>query len=328
MKSRSIRYVAKENVELVEIGVREPGHSEVLVKNLACGICAWDLHVFRAGPEGLTYPGHEGVGVVVQCGAGVTRVKQGDWVVGGQLGFSEYDVMPAAALYALPAGEKRAEDWIVEPVACVVNGLDQCALKAGDRVAVVGCGFMGLMFVQALSRSLVDGVVAIDVNEKRLELAKQFGATDVMRAGDGRNAKATAVSHRGLESLALDVEALQKRSIDTVIDCSGIQQGLELSSHIVRRGGRVVLFGWNHGVASFPGDLWHMNGLTIVNATPASATRDLWPPAIRLLARGQIDLRPLVTHVVQLEGYADLLRRICVGDEPDYIKGVVRVSES
>jgi threonine dehydrogenase-like Zn-dependent dehydrogenase len=310
MKCRTIRYVAKEKVEFVEVEVREPGHGEVLVKNLACGICAWDLHVFRRGPEGLTYPGHEGVGVVAQCGAGVTRVREGDWVVGGQLGFSEYDVMPATALNALPAGEKRAEDWIVEPVACVVNGLDQCALKAGDRVAVVGCGFMGLMFVQALSRSMVDRLVAIDIDAKRLELAERFGATEVMRADD------------------VDVAALGAMQIDTVIDCSGTQRGLDLASQIVRRAGRIVLFGWNHGVASFPGDLWHMNGLTIVNATPASATRDLWPPAIRLLARGQIDLRPRVTHVVPLEGYPDLLRRVCAGDMPDYIKGVVRVSDA
>ena len=307
MKCRSIRYVAKQQVEVVEIDVREPGPGEVLVKNLACGICAWDLHIFRAGPEGVTYPGHEGVGVVVQSGAGVTRVKEGDWVVGGQLGFSEYDVMPAAALHKLPAGEKRAEEWIVEPVACVVNGLDQCALKAGDRIAVVGCGFMGLMFVQALSRSLVDRLIAIDVNPKRLELAEQFGATEVMRADE------------------VDVAALQQLSIDTVVDCSGNQKGLELSSQIVRRGGRIVLFGWNHGVANFPGDLWHMNGLTVVNAAPASATRDVWPPAIRLLARRQIDLRPLVTHLVSLSEYPGLLKSIHAGNEKDYIKGVVRL---
>jgi threonine dehydrogenase-like Zn-dependent dehydrogenase len=308
MKCRSVRYEAKERVKVVDIDVREPAAGEVLVKNLACGVCAWDLHIFRAGPEGLTYPGHEGVGVVVQCGPGVTRVKEGDWVTGGQLGFSEYDIMPAAAMYVVPRGQTRAEDWIVEPVACVVNGLDQSALKAADRVAIVGCGFMGLMFVQALSRSLVDRLIAIDTNEQRLELAKGFGATEALRADE------------------VDVAALQKLQIDTVIDCSGNQQGLEMSSNILRLGGRLNLFGWNHGTAHFPGDLWHMNGLTVVNSSPASRMRDLWPPAIRMLARGQIDLRPLVTHVVPLEEYPDLLRRVCAGEAPDYIKGVVRVS--
>lgn len=309
MKCRSIRYVAPQKVELVDIDVREPGPGEALVRNLACGICAWDLHIFRRGPEGVTYPGHEGVGVVERCGAGVTRVKEGDWVVGGQLGFSEYDVMPAMALHVLPAGEKRAEDWIVEPVACIVNGLDQCALKAGDRVAVVGCGFMGLMFVQALSRSLVNRLVAIDINAKRLEMAKRFGATD---------------AHRD----EVDVASLQKLEIDTVVDCSGHQKGLELSSRIVRKGGRLNLFGWNHGTAQFPGDLWHLNGLTVVNASPASANRDLWSPAIRLLHRGQIDLAPLVTHVISIDEYPELLRRVSAGEEPGYIKGVVRIAPS
>jgi threonine dehydrogenase-like Zn-dependent dehydrogenase len=308
MKCKSIRYVDKGRVDLIEVDVPEPGPGEVLVRNLACGICSWDLHIFRSGPEGQTYPGHEGVGVVAQCGAGVTKLKEGDSVVGGQLGFSEYQVMPAAALYKLPDGATRAEHWIIEPVACIVTGLDQCALKAGDRIAVVGCGFMGLMFVQALSRTLVDRLIAIDVNPKRLEMAKQFGATETIVAED------------------VDAAKLHEHSIDTVIDSSGNQKGLELSSKIVRRGGRLNLFGWNHGTAQFPGDLWHMNGLTVVNSSPGAALRDPWPAAIRLLDRGQIDLAPLVTHVVPLEEYPPLLQRVTAGKEADYIKGVVRVS--
>ncbi|HTL30553.1 MAG TPA: zinc-binding dehydrogenase [Tepidisphaeraceae bacterium] len=307
MKCRSIRYVAKENVELIDIDVADPGPGEVLVRTLACGICAWDLHVFAHGPEGTCYPGHEGVGVVIKRGAGVTNFDEGDWVVGGQLGFGEYYTMPAAALYKLPRGEKRAEHWIIEPVACIVNGLDLCALKAGDRIAVVGCGFMGLMFIQALSRSLVDQLIAIDVNPKRLELAKRFGATEMILASEA------------------DVEALHNRSIDTVVDCSGNQKGLDLSSKIVRRGGRLNLFGWNHGTTNFPGDLWHMNGLTVVNASPGASLRNPWPIAIRLLDRGQIDLSPLVTHIEPLARYPEMLREITSNGREDYIKGVIRV---
>jgi threonine dehydrogenase-like Zn-dependent dehydrogenase len=84
------------------------------------------------------------------------------------------------------------------------------------------------------------------------------------------------------------------------------------------------LFGWNHGTANFPGDVWHMNGLTVVNSSPGSALRDPWPTAIRLLDRGLIDLGPLVSHVVKLHEYPALLESATSGDA-NYLKGVVQV---
>jgi len=166
---------------------------------------------------------------------------------------------------------------------------------------------MGQMFIQALSHSLLDRLIAIDINESRLAQAKQFGATDIVNAAE------------------LDLKQLQQLAIDTVVDCSGNQKGLELSSKIVKQGGRLNLFGWNHGTAQFPGDLWHMNGLTVVNSAPSSAIRDPWPAAIRLLDRGLIDLEPLVSHIVSLEQYPSLLQQAALND-PRYLKGVVRLA--
>jgi threonine dehydrogenase-like Zn-dependent dehydrogenase len=155
-----------------------------------------------------------------------------------------------------------------------------------------------------MNRAMVDMLIAIDVDDRRLEMAKRFGATHTYNAKN------------------LDPTELRNLWLDTVVDCSGNQHGLELSSKIVKNGGRLNLFGWNHGTGSFPGDLWHMNGITVVNSAPNSAERDPWPAAIRLLERGYIDLAPLVSHIVPLDQYANLLsdaatRRV------DYIKGVV-----
>jgi threonine dehydrogenase-like Zn-dependent dehydrogenase len=63
----------------------------------------------------------------------------------------------------------------------------------------------------------------------------------------------------------------------------------------------------------------------VVNAAPNSRIREVFEPAIRLMATGIIDLEPLVTHVVPLEEAADLMRRVTGGQKPDYIKGVVRL---
>ncbi len=306
MSYRSIEYVGKEKVEFVAVEAPDPEPGEVQIEIMVCGVCAWDIHIYTNGPEGTVFPGHEGVGRVVKVGAGVKKLKEGDWVVGGALGFTERVTHSAEGLYVLPR-TRRPQDWIVEPVACIAVGLDHCRLMAGDRVAVVGCGFMGMMFIQALGHSLVDRLIAIDVNGDRLALARKFGATDAYNARD------------------LDPEQLRKLEIDTVVDSSGSSKALDLSSRIVKNGGRLNLFGWNHGTGQFPGDIWHIRGLTVVNATPSSKLRDPWPVAIRLLDRRQIDLEPLVSHVVTLDQYPELLKQASRRDG-SYMKGVVTLA--
>jgi threonine dehydrogenase-like Zn-dependent dehydrogenase len=305
-KARTIRYAGKQNVEIIEVDVHDPGPGEVQVEGLACGVCAWDVHVYKNGSDWPVWPGHEGVARVLKVGAGIGHLKEGDVVTGVGLGFTEVQTRGASGLYVLPGSEKSPQDWIVEPVSCVVTGLDHCKLKAGDRVAVVGCGFMGQMFVQALGRSFVDRLIAIDVDPARLEMAKGFGATDAFNARE------------------IDIPSMRNLAIDTVVDCSGSQAGLDLSSQIVKDGGRLNLFGWNHGTGSFPGDVWHMRGITVVNSAPNSAERDPWPAAIRMLDRKLIDLRPLVSHVVPLEEYPSLLEHAAARGS-GYMKGVVRL---
>ena len=307
MKCKSINYTAKELVDIVEVDVPDPGFGEVQIQSLASGICAWDIHVYKNGVDWPTWPGHEGVGRIVKVGAGVHHLKEGYWVTGIGLGFTEFYNKSAHELYVIPGNTRQPKHWIVEPVSCIVTGLDHCHLKAGERLAIVGSGFMGLMFVQALSHSMVDQLIVIDTNPARLEMARQFGATDILLAQE------------------VDPARLQELCIDTVVDCSGNQKGLELSSKIVRRGGRLNLFGWNHGTAQFPGDLWHMNGITVVNSAPNSAIRDPWPAAVRLLHRGIIDLDPLVSHVVPLNDYPALLKEAASGNGK-YLKGVVQLA--
>jgi L-iditol 2-dehydrogenase len=305
-KARSINYAKKLKVDFVEIDVPDPKHGEVQVEGLACGICAWDLHVYKNGSDWPSLPGHEGVARVVKVGPGVKKVKEGDLVAGHGLGFSELHTLPATKLYVLPKSDRPVHQWIVEPVSCIVTGLDHCKLRAGDRIAVVGCGFMGLMFVQALAKSFVDRLIAIDVDRGRLAMAKRFGAHTVY---DGRK---------------VNVKKLRELKLDTVVDCSGSQAGLDLSSQIVRDGGRLNLFGWNHGRGEFPGDIWHMRGITVVNSAPNSAERDPWPVAIRLIDRGLIDLAPLVSHIVPLDQYPSLLAR-ATKPKSGYLKGVVQI---
>src|SRR5688572_28937792 len=182
MKCRSIDYAAKGKVDIIEVDVPDPGFAEVQIQSLASGVCAWDVHVYKNGVDWPTWPGHEGVGRIVKVGPGVTHLQEGWWDTGIGLGFTEFYNKPASQLYVIPGTTRKPQHWIVEPVSCIVTGLDHCNLRAGDRIAVVGCGFMGQMFIQALSHSLLDRLIAIDINDSRLAQAKQFGATDVVNA--------------------------------------------------------------------------------------------------------------------------------------------------
>ncbi|MDP6114658.1 MAG: zinc-binding dehydrogenase [Planctomycetota bacterium] len=312
MKTTSIRYGKPGSIEIIELDVADPGPGEIQVQGAACGICAWDLYTFKNGADAPSAapPGHEGMGYVTKIGAEVTGFEEGDRVVGR--GFAGAYNMNANAVHRIPSDSELADEhWIVEPVSCVVTGLDHCRLRPADRVAVVGCGYMGLMILQGLAHSFAEQVIAVDVNPQKLKLAEDLGATACFNPAECEN-----------EDLVQELSALD---FDVVIDASGAQACLDLSTKIVRRGGLLNLFGWNHGVAQFSGDLWHLKGITVVNSAPGSKLRDTFPPAIRLLHKGIIDLKPLVTHVVTLDEYESLLKQVVNGDQ-SYVKGVVRLN--
>ena len=310
MKFKNIRYLPDGGAELVDMDLGDPGPGEVQVENTACGICSWDLQSFRTG-SGSGFgapPGHEGIGYVAKLGAGVSGIEVGQRVCGG--GFGRLRNVPLRSLYKIPDSNLGDEHWIVEPVSCVVTGIDCSRLKVGERVAMVGCGFMGLMMLQGINGMGLDQVIALDIDDKRLNLAKQFGATEAYN-----------VTADGFAEVQRD---LQTRGIDVVVDTSGSQQGLDLSTSIVRRAGLINLFGWIKGsTATFNPSTWHGKAISLVNSSPAAQLRDPFPPAIRMIEKGQIDLKPLVTHVVPIEEFPSFMSDATTGKVEGYIKGVI-----
>lgn len=313
VRTRSIRYLEKGGLEIVEVEVPDPGPGEVQVKAAACGICRWDVSTYKvgSGDRWAAPPGHEGVGYVCKVGKGVTGFNEGDRVANG--GFAGYGNFSQHSLHPIPPSTLPDEYWIVEPVSCIVNGLDTAHLMAGDRTAVIGCGFMGLLFIQALTRSFVEHVIAIDIEDAKLDVAKQLGATMAVNPSGG-----------DIEDRLKELRALK---IDKVFDCTGVQQGLDLSTKILRTGGLLSLVGWIRGEARFSGSEWHMGGFTVVNSSPLARIRDAFPTAIRMIDSGIFDLKPLVTDVVTLDGYAPLLDEVLKGRERPYIKGVVKLND-
>ena len=309
MSNKTLRYLDDGSIELFEREVSDPGENEVQIEGGACGICSWDVVTAKLGNQmhPMAPPGHEGVGYVAKIGAGVTDFKEGDRVAGG--GFANVRNLSAQRVFKIPESDLPDEYWIVEPVSCAVTGIDHCQIQPGNRIVVVGCGFMGLLILQGLLRYPLDELIVLDIVQSRLDLAQQLGVGEVYNTAGA-----------DLQELSRE---LKSREIDVVVDTSGSQAGLDLSTDIVKRGGRINLFGWLKGqTASFDPTKWHLGGFTVVNSAPASKLRDTFGPAIRLIHKGIIDLKPLVTHTATLEDYPDLMAQILAGDE-NYIKGVV-----
>ncbi|MXZ08516.1 MAG: zinc-binding dehydrogenase [Gemmatimonadetes bacterium] len=309
MSNKTLRYLEDGSIELFEREVLDPGENEVQIEGGACGICSWDVVTAKLGNQmhPMAPPGHEGVGYIAKIGAGVTDFKEGDRVAGG--GFANIRNLSAQRVFKIPESDLPDEYWIVEPVSCAVTGIDHCQIQPGNRIVVVGCGFMGLLILQGLLRYPLDDLIVLDIVQSRLDLAQQLGVGEVYNTAEA-----------DLQELSRE---LKSREIDVVVDTSGSQAGLDLSTDIVKRGGRINLFGWLKGqTASFDPTKWHLGGFTVVNSAPASKLRDTFGPAIRLIHKGIIDLKPLVTHTAMLEDYPALMAQILAGDE-SYIKGVV-----
>lgn len=309
MKGQTVRYNRDGRIDLIEIEVGDPGPGEIQLTGGVCGICSWDIATCKLGEKMYppAPPGHEGMGYVAKIGAGVSGFAEGDRVAGG--GFATVRNLGVDRVYRLPDSDLDDPYWIVEPVSCVVTGLDHSRLRPGDKVALIGSGFMGLMLLQGLLHSYANEVVVLDISTDRLALAKELGATETYNLAKTDVATVTPL--------------LKDRDFDVVVDTTGSQAGLDLSTDIVKRGGLINLFGWIKDTrASFDSTKWHIGGYTIVNSSPSSQLRDPFPPAIDLIHSGRIDLQPLVSHVVPLAAYPDLMAQI-VGGDPSYIKGVI-----
>lgn len=153
------------------------GDKDVLIKNRYCGVCMSEHYDWQTAKEGMSF-GHEPIGTVVAVADGVKNVKVGDRVSGLYLGNSEYAIANEASVFVLPE-ELSDSDAILEPLACLISAVSKIRIPViGDRVAVVGCGYMGCGAISLL-KARGAYVVAVDIRKECLEDAKRFGADEV-----------------------------------------------------------------------------------------------------------------------------------------------------
>jgi threonine dehydrogenase-like Zn-dependent dehydrogenase len=265
MRTQALCFPAPGAVEVRDLPVPALGARDLLVDVRAGGLCRGDIEVFRGDP-GVALPyfgGHEGAGTVVEVGADVTRFSVGDNVA--LLGDGRFRGLAVAAEHQaarLPDHIDDWTEWIVEPMACCVNGVEVAGVRADDVVGVVGCGFMGQGILRVLARTPVRQIVATDIRDERLVLARASGATDTFRSDhDGVAELVGAAVRRRPMPAAYVLPGLPNGPLDVVFETSGTAAGLSLATALARVGGTVVMFGHQRGPVTVDGTTWHMKGL-------------------------------------------------------------------
>ena len=249
--------------------------------------------------------GHEFSGEVVAVGSLVTTAKVGDRVcidpnifcglchycrngkehlcenltaIGVDIhgGFAEYAVVPQTHVYPLPANVSYAAGAMVEPVACCVRGMDLAKIRPGDEVAVLGAGPIGLILAQ-MAKAAGAVVTISEPNEEKVELITSLGFDRILKPQD-----------------------LPPNSFDVVIEAVGIPATVEQSIEIARRGARIVWFSVVAQGAKAQIEPYKVfqKELTICGSfiNPSTHAR-----AIKLIASGQVQVDPLITHQYPLQ---------------------------
>jgi len=310
MRSRGI-LVSKERAEIVEIEVDNPGRDEVLIETKACGICMEEVYIYRGLLPGGRVVGHEGVGAVVKVGEDVKNVDVGDMVttLGGPA-FAEYYKTKGCNVARIPSDIDDYTLWISEPLACVVNGIRGASIEIGDNVCLIGCGYMGLLLLQAMPIRYMSSLVALDIHDERLDLARDFGAEYTLNP-------------RRCDPIR-EVEEIMGGKADVVIEASGAPGTLDLATSILKRGGKLVIFGRHVIDERVPLEKWHTFGFKVLNISPSSSrnfNRD-FHDAVKLLRKGVFNQSRLITHRFKFECPDEALR-VASEKPPGYIKGVI-----
>jgi L-iditol 2-dehydrogenase len=305
LKMKTAVYYNNNNIRIEERPKPQLKNGEVLVRMKASGICGTDLMEWYRIKKAPRVLGHEMTGDIVESKSDKFKVGQrvfvshhvpcnackhcfsgnhtacetlhkGNYDPGG---FSEFVRIPEINVengtYLLPGNVSFEEGTMIEPLACVVRAQRIINVQEGQTVLVMGSGISGLLNI-SFAKSKKARVIATDINEYRLEKARQFGADEVFNANEELGIKA-----------------------DRIIMCTGAMPAFEAAFRYIDRKGIIMLFAIPNKNIPIPVEDFWRNELSIVSSYGAAPV-DL-AEALELITNGTINVKDMITDRVRLE---------------------------
>lgn len=331
-----------KHLEVADLPEPTLGHGDVLVSVAACGICGSDVHGYD-GSSGRRVPpivmGHEAAGTIAALGTGVSGFAVGDRVTFDStifcgacdscrrgnvnlcdhrqvLGvscaefkragaFAEYVAVPSRILYRLPESLSFAEAAMLEAVSVALHGVSLAAVSPGATALVLGAGMIGLLTLQVLRTAGCSRVFVADLDDTRLKLAQDAGATAVL------SSNADVVDQV--------IQLTGGAGVDLAIEAVGRNETVRTSIESVRKGGTVVLVGNVSPEVTLPLQKVVTRQIRLQGSCASSGE---YPRAIELLAGGAIQVKPLITAIAPLEQGPRWFERL-YAREPNLMKVIL-----
>lgn len=332
-----------KKLQLAEMPRPACGPRDLLVRVKACGICGSDVHGFD-GSTGRRIPplvmGHEASGVVEETGAAVTAFQPGDRVtfdstiycgdcaycrrgeinlcdrrnvLGVSCGdyrrhgcFAEYVTVPDHIAYPIPDSLSFEHAAMIEAVSVAVHAVNRTPRALGATAVVMGTGMIGLLIVQVLRHAGCGRILAVDVDDSRLALARRFGADVTLNA-------------RAVDAPA-EIVKLTGGGADIALEAVGSTATVRAAIASLRKGGALTLVGNLAQSIDLPLQAVVTRELSLLGTC---ASRGEYPVCIDLMARGAVDVAPLLTAAVPLADGPAWFTRLHAG-EPGLMKIVLK----
>ena len=336
-------FVAPRTIRFDELPIPEPGPDQALVRVQACALCTWEQRSYTG--EEPYYPlasGHEVSGELVKLGSNVfARVEVGDRVVASMLtrcgycdscrrgmdnicdnnrtasgggdvvgpaGLAEYVLLENYQLYPASNDVSFEELSLAEPLACVIRSVNKSGVGCSDEVVVAGAGTMGILHVMLLKQAGATVYVS-EPNPERAAFARKMGADAIIEPTN--------------DSLPEKVKELTGgRGADAILCAVSEGAVVEQAVEAVAKGGRVHVYASIHPRGtkiSVDPNLFHSKEI-VLTGTMSQDKQDM-RKAVDMIAKGAIDLRPLISRIYPFMELETALQAAC---KPDTYRVIVK----
>lgn len=317
---KALKMTGSRTSVVVDVPDLEPAAGQVLVKVKYTGLCMSDWHPWDEA-KGGEMMGHEPLGTVEAVGAGVTGFQKGDRVTGlsNTPTYAQYCLCQAENLVHIPENLSD-EDAVAEPLSCLLSVASKLRTeKAGDTVAVVGAGYMGLGVMTLLKLQGAGRIISVDPRAEARENALRFGADEVYTP-DAVPAKYLVTDWD---------DTMWQRGVGVVCEFSGTESGLRLAGNMTALHGTLGVAGWHQGgLRTVDFRLWGWKAITVINtherrvAYQVACCRN----ALDLLSSGKWNYKGVSNFIYGLDEF-DRANREMESKPKGFIKALVRCND-